>query len=246
MELLPEAISSSLSFFYPHMQSACSTDWSHSLFSPCWNFPSCVVILICHENTYLVGQSNYREDASTLQKIWSAPQASQASIQAGNTETMRKRRALCLAPHEEPRQGVSVLTCGLLHLPKALRLPGSRAWLHQVHDILWLGGSGSALFQRPRRVPLGVTGTQDLLLKVIFEGINCLFKKQEDVLFLVCEVLQALIILYKRFGREEWDKANSGFTEGKNPQQHRDHQYRAQGGNRGPSSFPPGESVLPR
>ena len=93
MELLPEAISSSLSFFYPHMQSACSTDWSHSLFSPRWNFPSCVVILICHENIYLVGQSNYREDASPLQKIWSAPQASQASVQARNTETMRRRRA---------------------------------------------------------------------------------------------------------------------------------------------------------
>lgn len=121
-------------------------------------------------------------------------------------ETQRPREEggpLWLAPHKEPCQGAPVLTCGLLHLLKALRLPGCRARLHQVHDILWLGGSGSALSQRPQRAPLGVTGTQDLLLKVIFQGINCLFKKQEDVLFLVCEVPQALIILYKRFGHEE-------------------------------------------
>ena len=120
-------------------------------------------------------------------------------------------------PHDEPRRGAPALTCGLLHLLRALGLPGSRAQLHQGRHILWLGGSGSAVFQRPRSMPLGVTVTQDLPLKVIFQGINRLFKKQEDVLFLVCEVLQALIVLYKRFRREEQDKANGGFTEGEKP-----------------------------
>lgn len=43
------------------------------------------------------------------------------------------------------------------------------------------------------------TVTQDLLLKVVLQGIDSLFKKQDDVLFLMCEVLQALVILYSRF-----------------------------------------------
>lgn len=42
--------------------------------------------------------------------------------------------------------------------------------------------------------------TQDLLLKVLFQGVNSLFKKQEDILFLVRQVLEALIILRTRCG----------------------------------------------
>lgn len=41
---------------------------------------------------------------------------------------------------------------------------------------------------------MDATVTQGWLIKVIFQGIEGLFKEQDDVLFLVCEVLQALVI----------------------------------------------------
>lgn len=42
---------------------------------------------------------------------------------------------------------------------------------------------------------MNATVTQGWLIKVIFQGIEGLFKEQDDILLLVCEVLQALIIL---------------------------------------------------
>jgi hypothetical protein len=55
--------------------------------------------------------------------------------------------------------------------------------------------TGRALFQRLWRVAVNATVTQDCVLKVTFQGIKSLFKEQNDVLFLMREVLQALIVL---------------------------------------------------
>lgn len=42
---------------------------------------------------------------------------------------------------------------------------------------------------------MNTTVAQGWLIKVIFQGIESLLKEQDDILLLVCEVLQALVIL---------------------------------------------------
>lgn len=89
----------------------------------------------------------------------------------------------------------TALTCWLGHIRKVLSFPSCRSWWYQINDVFRLGVAGSALLQRLRGVAVDPTVTLGWLFEVIFQGIQSLFKEQDDVLFLVREVLQALIIL---------------------------------------------------
>lgn len=164
-----------------------------------------------NESSTSAGQSNYQEDVSHYKNLISS-----TSFHTGNAENTTQKESLW--PSQRSGTCAPVLTCCLCYILQALRLPGCRARLNQVHNILWLRRTGRALVHRWQREALGITGTRHLLPKVVLQGINCLFKKQKDVLFFMCEVLQALIILYQRFGEEaRRDKSNSGYTEEKNP-----------------------------
>lgn len=47
---------------------------------------------------------------------------------------------------------------------------------------------------------MNATVAQGRLVKVIVQGVESLFEEQDDVLLLVCEVLQALIVLQVGLG----------------------------------------------